>query len=136
MDWSFWQWLGAALALVVAAIGIKFAFTFDLNRHLEGRRERSKARLKALCPHTELRFLQSGEILAESHFQHVGGSFALICSQCGLEVTNENLALRIAQDWVSNPDGWKKADKRFRKEYSKFYEIYPPPAPPSPPPRC
>ena len=133
MDWSFWQWLGAALALVVAAIGIKFAFTFDLNRHLEGRRERSKARLKALCPHTELRFLQSGEILAESRFHKPSMTLNWVCRQCGLVVPDEQSATRIAQGWLSNPDEWTKANKRFQEAYDKFYGIYPPPAPPSPP---
>ena len=123
MDWSFWQWLGAALALVVAAIGIKFAFTFDLNRYLEGRQERRGKRLKVLCPHTELRVLESGEIRVESRFYKPSMTLNCVCSQCGIVVPDAKSAARIAQDWASNPAGWIKAEERFRKAYSKFYKV-------------
>lgn len=123
LDLSFWQWLGAALALVVTVVGIKFAFTLDLNRYLEGRRERSEERLKALCPHTQLSFLESGEIFAEPRFNNLPMTLNCVCSQCGFVVHDEQSAIRIAEDWASNPDGWVEADKRFREAYSKFYGI-------------
>ena len=122
-DWSFWQWLGTALTLVVTAIGIKFAVTFDLNRYLEWRKKAQKRKLTALCPHTELRLLESGEILVESRFHRPMGTTAYICGQCGLVVHDQNTALRISQNWASNLVGWMKADKRFRKAYDKFYGI-------------
>ena len=122
-DWSFWQWLSAAFALVVAIIGIKFAVNLDINRYLEGRKNAQKRKLTALCPHTELRLLESGEILIESRFHSPMGTTAYICGQCGLVVHDQSAALRVSQDWGSNPIGWLKADKRFRKAYDKFYGI-------------
>ena len=122
MDLSFWQWLLAGLGLVVAAIAIKIALTFDLNRYLEGRREREKERLQVLCPHTEV-WISNGKIFVESRFHKPAMTFNCVCGQCGMVVANEEIAERISRDWANNPDGWMEADKRFRKAYSKFYEI-------------
>lgn len=123
MDWSFWQWLGAALVLVVTIIGIKIAVNFDINRYLEGRKKAQERKLTALCPHTELRVLESGEIIVESRFHSPMGTTSYICGQCGLVVHDQNEALRVSQIWGGNPVGWRKADKRFQKAYNKFYGI-------------
>lgn len=123
LDWSFWQWLGAALALVVAAIGIKVAVSFDINRFLEGQRKRKERRLQALCPHTELTFGQSGEIFVESQFNSPPGTLAFYCNWCGIIVSDRNRPSEISMYWGTNPDAWKKAYKRFDKAYSKFHGI-------------
>lgn len=120
LDWSFWQWLGAIL---VAILAIKVAFSFDINRFFEGRQKSKEKSLKALCPHTLLRPLESGEIAVESCFHSPRGTLSFVCNQCGLVVSDESIPARIAADWASNPDGWIKADERFRKAYSKFYGI-------------
>ena len=123
MDLSLWHWLAAAVVAVFSIIAVKIAFTFDLNRHLEGRREREKERLKALCPHTELTFFKSGEVRIESRFYKPAMTLNCVCRQCGLVVPDEQSATRIAQGWLSNHDEWEKADKRFRKAHDKFYGI-------------
>ena len=123
LDWSFWQWLGAALALVVTAIGIKFAFTFDLNRYLERRREREEERLKALCSHTRVRVSKSGEVFFAPNFHRPPMTYSWRCNQCGVVVNSKETVERIARNWASDPDGWKKTEKRFEKARKKFYGL-------------
>ena len=79
MDLSFWHWLAATVVAVFSIIAVKIAVTFDLNRHLEGRREREKERLKDLCPHTELTLLESDEISVESRFHKPAMTLNCVC---------------------------------------------------------
>ena len=123
MELNFWELLAVAVALVLGVIAVKIAFTIDLNRFFEGKQKSKEKRLKALCPHTVLRPLESDKILVESCFNSPPGIFSWVCGQCGLVVSDESMPQRIAADWTSNPDGWIKADERFRKAYSKFYKV-------------
>lgn len=116
MDMNFWQWL---IAIVVGAIAI----TFNLNKYLEWRRERREESLKALCPHTIVRPLESGQFLVESLFNSPPGTLSWHCNQCGLVVLDENLPQKFVSQWSANPVGWIEADKRFQKAYEKFHGI-------------
>lgn len=123
LDWSFWQWLGAALALAVTVVGIKFAFTFDLNKFFEERRNEQEVRLQKLCPHTIIRPLASGEFRVDSCFHTYPGTIAYICNQCGFAVTDDRIPQEIIAQWSANPAGWIEADKRFREAHNKFHGI-------------
>ncbi len=127
MDWSdksFWQWLGAALTLVVTVIGIGLAATLDINRYLEGRQESREKRLKALCPHAEKMFAESCGVWANSQFNSLTGTAARYCNWCGLMVTNTDLPLEISKHRLAiNESAVLGAKMRVRKHIFSHHGV-------------
>ena len=71
-------------ALVAAVVVVKFTVTFDLNRFLDGRRERYAQRLINACPHVVVRMAGS-QIALQSQMVSPPGTLMHICQRCGLQ---------------------------------------------------
>lgn len=70
--------------IVAAVIAIKFTVSFDLNRHLEGRRSRYSQKLKNACPHIRVVQGADGRLALQSEFVSPPGTTMWICQRCGL----------------------------------------------------
>ena len=125
---EWWHWAGAVLMLVLAALSVKLAWTFNVNEWMKTRHERRKERLKVLCPHTLLSVRtnpETGE--PDLHIQSlVHSAFGTIegwCSQCGMRFNDWTESRRFAEHYGNDPEYWKKRQLKYQKSAKRVFKL-------------
>ena len=117
---TFWEWVLAVFVVMVAAVVVKFGFTFDVNQWGESKRKRLKEKLRAKCPHADL-VEAGGRWRFESSFLSPFGTSAYECQRCGLVTQDVRAAARMLERYTNNPKLHVKQVKVFHKVHKKLY---------------
>ena len=106
--------------IVLAIVAIKLVVSFDINKWQERQDKIRKERLKALCPHADVEFLEDGRVQIISSIISPPGTLMWICSRCGITTHDADLVRRMVKEYTEKPDLLADKEKRFRK-YAKKY---------------
>jgi len=108
------------ILIIVGAIAIRFTFKFDLNKYFENRRKVRLDRLKNICPHCKIEFVDNKQVKVESYFSSPIGTPNWIWRRCHLVVESEEDAERMAKNYAKYPEGFLANEKRFVKEMKRL----------------
>ena len=110
-----------ALAMIILAVTtvlsiVALRVKFDINKWQESRQKQQQIKLRALCSHTSITWLNDkGELLVNSYFSNPSMTMVWICSRCGTQVPDGYTPLRIQSYWSENPMEWIDQEKKFLK---------------------
>ena len=121
MEFGFWQLMGVIGAIVVAIVAVRVAVSFDLNKHLEYRKENQLRKLQSICPHTSITRVDSEKFHIRSLFTSPHGTVTWICSQCGIQIFDSSIPERVETEWANDPVGLMKQQEKFNKRAKKYY---------------
>jgi hypothetical protein len=121
---TFWQLIGAIIALVLGVITIRIGIKFDLNRYLENRQKSNMQKLKNACTHLELIPTQDNQLEVRSFLVSPPGTLQWQCQRCGLvKHMADDEYERMANYYMNNLDEYHKKNKRFHKLLKKSGQI-------------
>ena len=115
-------WLAAVILIPLTAIAVKIGLIFDLTKHIEGRHEREKEKLRILCPHAQIGE-ENGAILIIPLYISPPGTHQWRCEQCGSVVNDPSLFDRAIREYEKNPDLLVRAENRLQKQAKKVYKL-------------
>ena len=116
---NFWQIMVLIITAAISIVVIRISFNFDLNRYLENRRKIELAQLKSICPHGKID-VHGDKLMFTSYFSSPIGTTQYICSRCGLVVSSEEDADRIAKNYCRQPELFLKKETEFIKKAKKL----------------
>jgi hypothetical protein len=115
---TFTQLIISAIVFVGGIIAVKITFSLDLNKYLESRNEKHKAKAKNACLHFEFVPKSDNEIVVHSFFVSPSGTANYICQRCGL------ISLHLDQDSMQRTiDYYVKNIKDYNKQNKKFHKL-------------
>jgi hypothetical protein len=102
------------LALAISIVTIKVGISFDLNKHLERRRERFSHKAQVACPHMRI---ETNCPKYQSWFVSPPGTRNFICHRCGFVkiYLDDKEIERSAERFIRYPDSYVQALKEYRK---------------------
>ena len=125
---EWWHWAVAVLMLLLAALSVKVALTFNVNEWMKARHERRKERLKVLCPHTLLSVgtnpaTGKPDIHIQSLVHSAPGIIEGWCSQCGMRFNDWTESRRFSAQYANDPKCWKKQQLKYEKSAKSLFKL-------------
>lgn len=117
---NFYQIILLILTIVVSIIAVRISFKFDLNKHLETRRQIRIGQLKNICPHISISPHDGNAFLFQSYFSSPIGTRKYICSQCGCVVESKEDVNRLREPYKKDLNLYLKKQKDFLKKAKKL----------------
>jgi hypothetical protein len=114
------NFLQILILIIAGAVAIRFTFKFDLNKYLENRRKIKIDRLKNICTHCKIEFVDKNKLKVESYFYTDFGDPNYICRRCGCVVPFEENATKFCENYAKDPKKWLENEKRFIKEMKRL----------------
>ena len=115
------------LALVTAIVTLKFALkvvaSLDLNRWLEQRRERSRERIRVICPHALLEPAGSETFQVVPLLRPAPLATMWICGRCQFKTHDGALVHMLMQEYSHNVQLLIKREKLYQKHVKKYLGI-------------
>ena len=105
--------------MVLGAIGVKVAVTFDYNRYRENRIKERREQLRMLCTHAQ--GYENGQF--RSLFVMSRTRLAWRCERCGQVARDETSVREILHRWEQDPEEWLGLEKKFQKRLRKLYRL-------------
>ena len=112
-------WIVGILASIIV---FRFAVTFNFNQWMKRRDQRSKERLKMLCPHATPD-MEGGSIVIKSTFTSPPGTTMWICNRCQLKTYDRSVPTEIMARYANNPMQLIKNEGKFQKSIAKHYRL-------------
>jgi len=104
------------VTIAISIIAIKITFTFNINEYLKSRKKDLDNKIKNYCPHGYISVLDDG-IKFQSTFVSPSGTTNYICQRCQLivrHIDEDNEKQRV-EEFIKNPDQYKKQENKFKK---------------------
>ena len=125
-----WEALALFLFVIVSIVAIRFNATFDVNKFLDYRQRRRRAKLQAVCPHTvpiEVPVKGGTELRMETLAVDVSirvesdSTTVTVCERCGTRLLGGLAqAEKRRFHFEQNPRAWSKQEKQYKKAAKKL----------------
>ena len=109
--------------LIIATIAIKIAISFDINKWLSRRDKRREEKARHLCPHATVDILYEDKFRVRSLMTSPPGTSVCICSRCGTQTHDINLAQRVVNSYSKNLKMLLDDENKFSKYVKKNFGI-------------
>lgn len=117
---TFWQIIGIAITLILGFIAVKISLSFDINKHLESKKEQNRVKIMNACTHMEILLTEDKKMGVRSCFVSPPGTLQYQCQKCGLITYRDDEGWeRTAKYYLNNPEEYKKQNDKFNKLLKK-----------------
>lgn len=118
---SFGEFITTTLVLIGGIVAVRLSFSFDINKYMDSKQEKLKAKAQNACTHFEFVRNNNGDVEARSFFVSPPGTLNYICQTCTvirLHLDTE-VQQREIEYYAKNINEYNKMKKKFQKLLKK-----------------
>ena len=98
------------VGIPLAVVAVRFGVTLNFNKWQERRDRLRTQKLRALCPHVEVREAPDGKLGFASLIFSPVGTWSWTCRRCGIVTQDPDVAQELIADAAKNPSAWMERE--------------------------